>query len=125
MDHHCPWVANCVGYGNYKFFFLLLVHGFFATFTAQTVWMPLALGLWAPYVPNVVGLVDGAGSGSAVPERDVMIANRDLVLSHGGMKSIFGFALCISLMFALTGLGGVHVYLVLRGKTTLEGAETG
>jgi hypothetical protein len=27
MDHHCPWLSNCIGFYNRKFFFLSIIYG--------------------------------------------------------------------------------------------------
>lgn len=93
MDHHCPWLNSCVGYQNYKFFYLFVVWG--------TVYCIFICGSTVP------SIVDFFAPGQQGLGADVL-QKALLVLTSG----LFGLALA---MFSV-----MHTTLLLGNKTTIE-----
>jgi palmitoyltransferase ZDHHC2/15/20 len=97
MDHHCPWLATCVGLHNYKAFLLFLIY--------TTVFCFVCFGVSATWVWREI-LSEGEYTESLMPVNYVMLA----VIS-----GIIGLV--------LAGFTGWHILLASRGQTTIECLE--
>jgi len=94
MDHHCPWIMNCVGWRNHKYFFLLVVY---AVLTCAYV--------FATELETVRASMD----------KDMPNSHRFLLVLGLTLSVIMGTLLILFLMF--------HTWLMLNGITTIEHCE--
>lgn len=97
MDHHCPWLSTCLGLHNYKVFVLFLIY---TSLFCWVCFVSTAYWLWVEVFESRQYLSDFA------PVQVIILTV---------LAGIIGLV--------ITGFTAWHIYLCVRGQTTIECLE--
>merc|ERR1712216_1030079 len=97
MDHHCPWINNCVGYYNYKYFYLFILYSLLILF-------------WVSATSFLNFL-------RSIASEDV------LEIGSSSFMIVFCWLYCTLFGVALGGFVTFHTSLLVQNFTTIELVE--
>ncbi|KAG9307328.1 hypothetical protein G9A89_017156 [Geosiphon pyriformis] len=96
MDHHCPWLNNCIGYQNQKFFYLFILWATIYSYFLMFATMPPTFQFTGSTYEGILDLD----------------TNWSFLILVGAI-----FALCLS------GFAAYHTSLIFSNQTTLESLQ--
>jgi len=105
FDHHCPWIGNCVGKRNYKYFFALL--------NLASLYSLFALAISITHILMVA---------ADLQDEDSSLSGGDAFLQAVAREPVSAVLTVLTFLTSIfVGiLTSFHIYLVSTGQTTNE-----
>lgn len=95
MDHHCPWVANCIGFFNYKYFLNMIMYASLSCIMIVTTAYPVL--------------------GAVLSREGIEYKLAYFIVTAYVLACVFGFI--------ITGFFCFHLWLISNQYTTIEFCE--
>jgi Uncharacterized protein containing DHHC-type Zn finger len=141
MDHYCPWMFNCIGYFNYRYFVNFLIYVAMGMFYGAIVsFQPFMMIDSLEYKDQIMKSKElfikettGNFGSSATNEKSIDFGKKSLFrYSHvqhlipnvpipsEATPIAFSFMMCFAVGLSVIVLLCFHLYLILSAQTTIE-----
>ncbi|NXU77325.1 ZDH18 Palmitoyltransferase, partial [Oreotrochilus melanogaster] len=112
FDHHCPWVGNCVGKRNYRYFYAFILSlSFLTAFIFACVVTHLTLRSQRDGFLNTLKMTP-----ARYPSDGISCSGYFLDFCF----TVLELVICFFSVWSILGLSGFHTYLVASNLTTNE-----
>ncbi|XP_064382151.1 palmitoyltransferase ZDHHC16-like [Halichondria panicea] len=116
MDHHCPWMFNCIGHYNHRYFMMFIVSMWLGTlFVVNSGWSRIyvLLDIRSEFIQSIV---DTLGMRSSV----ILASEYPRGTSGEATMLCLQWFVCLGVIVALSILGGWNMFLISIGVNTIE-----